>query len=46
VNLLVAAGMSPSIWLGRSTPVWRWIAHGTAAGIILTWLGLLLSLLG
>jgi hypothetical protein len=45
-NLLVAAGLTPSIWLARGTPTWRWIAYGTAAGILLTWLTLLLSLLG
>lgn len=44
-NLLVAAGLSPSMWLGRATPIWRWVAYGTAAGIALTWLALLLSLL-
>ncbi|MGH3527860.1 MAG: DUF2537 domain-containing protein [Pseudonocardiaceae bacterium] len=45
-NLLVAVGLAPSIWLGRATPIWRWVAYGTAAGILLTWLVLLLSLLG
>lgn len=45
-NLLVAAGLTPSIWLARSTPIWRWIGYGTAAGIVLTWLALLLALLG
>jgi hypothetical protein len=32
--------------LGRATPIWRWVAYGTAAGIVLTWLILLLSQLG
>jgi hypothetical protein len=45
-NLLVAAGLAPSIWLGRATPIWRWVAYGTAIGIVLTWIALLLSLLG
>jgi hypothetical protein len=45
-NLLVAAGLAPSMWLARVTPIWRWVAHGTAAGILLTWITLLLSLLG
>jgi hypothetical protein len=44
-NLLVAAGLTPSIWLGRATPIWRWVAYGAAAGIVLTWIALLLSLL-
>ncbi|MCI2423176.1 DUF2537 domain-containing protein [Saccharopolyspora sp. K220] len=46
VNLAVAAGFAPSIWLGRNIPVWRWVAYGTASGIIAAWLVLLLSLLG
>lgn len=45
-NLLFAAGLAPSIWLGRATPIWRWVAYGAAGGILLTWLALLLSLLG
>lgn len=45
-NLLVAAGLAPSIWLGRATPTWRWVAYGTAAGLVATWIALLLSLLG
>jgi hypothetical protein len=45
-NLLVAAGLAPSIWLGRATPIWRWVAYGTAVGILVTWIALLLSLLG
>ncbi len=44
-NVLVAVGLAPSIWLGRATPIWRWVAYGTAAGIVLTWVALLLSLL-
>lgn len=44
-NLLVAAGLAPSIWLGRATPIWRWVAYGTAAGIVFAWVALLLSLL-
>jgi hypothetical protein len=45
-NLLVAAGLTPSMWLARATPIWRWVAYGTATGIVLTWITLLLSLLG
>jgi hypothetical protein len=44
-NLLVAAGLTPAIWLARETPVWRWIAYGAAGGILFTWMALLLSLL-
>jgi hypothetical protein len=45
-NLVVAGGLAPSIWLARATPIWRWVAYGAAAGILLTWVALLLSLLG
>ncbi|HKR51637.1 MAG TPA: DUF2537 domain-containing protein [Pseudonocardiaceae bacterium] len=45
-NLLVAAGLAPSIWLAWATPIWRWVAYGAAAAIPLTWILLLLSLLG
>ena len=44
-NLLVAAGLAPSMWLARATPIWRWVAYGAAAGIARTWIALLLSLL-
>jgi hypothetical protein len=45
VNLLVVAGLAPSMWLARATPIWRWVAYGAATGIPLTWVVLLLSLL-
>nr|WP_228046243.1 DUF2537 domain-containing protein [Saccharopolyspora sp. HNM0983] len=46
VNLAVAAGLAPSVWIGRRTPVWRWVAFGTGAGICAAWCALLLGLLG
>ncbi|MGQ0774379.1 MAG: DUF2537 domain-containing protein [Pseudonocardiales bacterium] len=45
-NVAVAAGLAPSMWLTRAIPVWRWVAYGAAGGILLTWITLLLSLLG
>ncbi|MGH3932624.1 MAG: DUF2537 domain-containing protein [Pseudonocardiaceae bacterium] len=45
-NIVVAAGLAPSIWLTRTIPIWRWVAYGAAGGILLTWITLLLSLLG
>ncbi|HEU0128775.1 MAG TPA: DUF2537 domain-containing protein [Pseudonocardiaceae bacterium] len=44
-NLLVVAGLAPSMWLARVTPIWRWVAYGAATGIPLTWIALLLCLL-
>lgn len=46
VNLAVAAGTAPSIWIGRRLLVWRWVALGAAGGIVLAWIALLLSTLG
>ncbi|MGH3941320.1 MAG: DUF2537 domain-containing protein [Pseudonocardiaceae bacterium] len=45
-NIVVAAGLTPSMWLTRAIPTWRWVAYGAAVGILLTWIILLLSLLG
>lgn len=45
-NLLVAAGLAPSVWFARSLPVWRWVAFGVAAGVPLAWVALLLGTLG
>lgn len=38
VNLLVAAGLGPALWLSRSLPVLRWIAGGAVAGVLSAWL--------
>lgn len=46
VNLVVAAGFAPSIRLGSRIVVWRWVAYGAAAGIVLSWIALLFSTLG
>lgn len=46
VNIAIAAGFAPSIWLGRHVPVWRWVAYGTAAGLVASWIAGLLSTLG
>jgi hypothetical protein len=42
-NVVVAFGLAPSMWLGRATPVWRWVVYGAVAGILLTWTALLLT---
>jgi hypothetical protein len=44
-NVMVAGGLAPSLWLARNVLVWRWVAYGVVAGILLAWVGLLFSLL-
>jgi hypothetical protein len=45
-NVVIIGGLSPSVWLARDVPVWRWVALGVASGLVLAWSALLLSLLG
>lgn len=42
-NVLVAAGLAPALWLSRHLPVLRWIAAGAAAGVLIGWIGALIS---
>lgn len=44
-NVLVVGGIAPSVWLARNVPVWRWVAYGVVAGVLVAWLSLLLTLL-
>ena len=44
VNLLVAGGLAPAIWLSRGLPVLRWIGAGAAAGIVIGWISAVLML--
>ena len=44
-NLVVTAGLLPSVWLARAVPTWRWVALGVAAGIGLSWVVLAFLLL-
>ncbi len=45
-NLVVSAGLAPSLYLLRHTPFWRWPAIGTTAGLVAAWVAMLLGLLG
>jgi hypothetical protein len=45
-NVVIIGGLSPSVWLARDVPVWRWVALGVTTGLGLAWFVLLLSLLG
>jgi hypothetical protein len=42
-NVLVAAGLAPALWLSRHLPVLRWISAGAAAGVLVAWIGVLIS---
>ncbi len=44
VNLLVAAGLGPALWLSRGLPVLRWISAGAVAGVLGAWLCVLVFL--
>ena len=39
VNLVVAGGIAPALWLCRGLPVLRWVGVGVAAGLVLGWIG-------
>ncbi|MEU6645261.1 DUF2537 domain-containing protein [Saccharomonospora sp. NPDC046836] len=39
--LVVTAGISPSLWLGRKLPIVRWVVLGAAAGVVVSWIGVL-----
>ena len=45
VNLAVAGGVAPAIWLSRGLPVLRWLAFGAVVGIVGAWVSALLFLL-
>jgi hypothetical protein len=38
LNVLVAGGIGPQLWLARSLPVLRFIAWGAALGVLVGWL--------
>lgn len=39
-NVVVTAGLLPSVWLVRRQPIWRWVALGVAVALVLGWLAL------
>jgi hypothetical protein len=41
-SVVVTAGITPSLWLIRRTPILRWASFGAAAGIVVAWLGVLI----
>jgi len=44
VNVLVAGGLAPALWLSRGLPVVRWIAGGAVVGVLGAWLAVLIFL--
>ncbi|WP_410669921.1 DUF2537 domain-containing protein [Amycolatopsis sp. cmx-4-68] len=40
-SVIVTAGITPSLWLIRRTPILRWAAYGAAGGVVLAWIGVL-----
>lgn len=43
-NVVVTAGLLPSLWLIHRQPIWRWVSYGVAVGLGLSWLALPLVL--
>ncbi len=39
-NVVVTTGLLPSVWLVRRQPIWRWVALGVAAALVLAWVAL------
>ncbi|WP_395728272.1 DUF2537 domain-containing protein [Nakamurella sp.] len=44
LNLLVAGGLVPAMWLSRNLPVLRWFAIGAAVGVVGGWIAALMML--
>ena len=40
-SVVVTAGIAPSLWLTRRVPIVRWVSFGAAAGLVLSWFGIL-----
>lgn len=43
LELVVVAGVAPSVWRLRRAPVWRWLVYGAAAGVVAGWTALLIG---
>jgi hypothetical protein len=40
-SVVVTGGIAPSLWLARRLPILRWAALGAAAGVLVSWVGVL-----
>ena len=46
VNVIVAGGVAPAVWLSRRLPVLRWVAGGILLGVLFGWASVLIFLTG
>lgn len=46
INVVIAAGMAPALWLSRGLPVLRFLAGGAAAGLVIGWIWMLATFPG
>lgn len=44
-NVLLCGGLSPTVWLLRNMPTWRWISYGIVIGFACAWVVLAILLL-
>lgn len=44
INIIVAGGLGPALWLSRGLPVLRWISGGAAVGVVVGWVAVLIFL--
>jgi hypothetical protein len=42
-SIVVTGGITPSLWLVRKMPILRWAALGAAAGVLISWVGVLVQ---
>jgi hypothetical protein len=40
-SVVVTGGIAPSLWLARRLPILRWVALGAVAGVLVSWVGVL-----
>lgn len=43
INVVAVGGAAPTAWRWRYTPVARWVLLGSAAGVALGWIGLIIA---
>ena len=43
-NLVIGAGLAPSVWATRRLLVWRWVSLGVVTGVVVAWIAALCTL--